>query len=81
MGSFKYLITVESDTPPQVMLGQSAFGGEIVGLEMEKIPTLVSVAWLVEKYGMAKTTIKDWMDLIRDLMESFCTTPKQQWQS
>ena len=57
MGALKYIITVESDTPPQVMLGQNVFGGEVVGLEMEKIPTLVSVAWLVEKYGMAKTTI------------------------
>ncbi|MDV2439695.1 hypothetical protein QR665_09455 [Acinetobacter gerneri] len=57
MGALKYIITVESDTPPKVMLGQSIFGGEVVGLTMEKIPTLVSVAWLVEKYGMTKATI------------------------
>lgn len=57
MGALKYIITVESDTPPKVMLGQSIFGGEVVGLTMEKVPTLVSVAWLVEKYGMTKATI------------------------
>ena len=57
MGALKYTITVESDTPPQLMLGQNVFGGKVTGLEMEKIPTLVSVSWLVEKYGFAKTTI------------------------
>ena len=57
MGEFKYHITVVSDTPPQLTLGQNIFGGQITGLEMEKIPTLVSVSWLVEKYGLTKTTI------------------------
>jgi hypothetical protein len=57
MGVLKFTITVESNVPPQLTLGQSVFGGKITALEMEKIPTLVSVSWLVEKYGMAKTTI------------------------
>ena len=57
MGALKYTITLESDTPPQLMLGQSVFGGKVTALEMEKIPTLVSVTWLVEKYGLTKTTI------------------------
>ena len=57
MGVLKYKVTFESDVPPQIMLGQTLFGGKVVGLEMEKVPTLVSVSWLVEKYGFAKTTI------------------------
>ena len=53
----KYIITVESNVPPQLTLGQSVFGGKVTGLEMEKVPTLVPVSWLVERYGLAKTTI------------------------
>ncbi len=56
-GALKYTITVESDTPPQVMLGQSIFGGKVTGLEMENTPSLVSVAWLAERYGFSKPTI------------------------
>jgi len=57
MGALKYTITVESDVPPQLMLGQSVFGGKVTGLEMEKIPSLVPVSWLVERYNFTKTTI------------------------
>ena len=57
MGLLKYTITLESNVPPQLMLGQNVFGGKVTGLEMEKIPTLVSVSWLVEKYSLTKTTI------------------------
>lgn len=58
MGSLqKYMITVESDRPPQVMLGQQVFGGKVTGLEIESVPNLVSVAWLSERYGFSKPTI------------------------
>lgn len=53
----KYTVTLESDAPPKIMLGQDVFGGTVTGLQMEKIPSLVTVAWLVEKYNMTKQTI------------------------
>lgn len=56
-GALKYTFTVESDTPPKIILGQSIFGGKVVGMEMETVPNLVSVAWLAERYGFSKTTI------------------------
>lgn len=53
----KYVIEVESDTPPTVLLGQNLFGGRVTALKIEDVPKLVSVAWLVERYGLSKTTI------------------------
>lgn len=57
MGALKYTITVEADVEPQLYLGQSIFGGKIVQLKMEDLPALVPVSWLVERYGLTKTTI------------------------
>lgn len=41
MGVLKYIITVESDTPPQVMLGQNIGGGivkELKEVDVELVP-------------------------------------------
>ena len=43
MGAFKYTITVESDTPPQILLGQNLGGAIVTKLEQEK-QELVSAA-------------------------------------
>nr|WP_290446740.1 hypothetical protein [Acinetobacter pseudolwoffii] len=48
---------MESNTPPTVLLGQNLFGGRVTALKIEDVPKLVSVAWLVERYGLSKTTI------------------------
>lgn len=53
----KYVIELESNTPPTVLLGQNLFGGRVTALKIEDVPKLVSVAWLVERYGLSKTTI------------------------
>jgi len=48
MGVLKYTITIESDTPPQVMLGQNISGGivkELKEVEME----LVSATYFSSK--------------------------------
>lgn len=58
MGAIKYIITVESDTPPQVMLGQN-IGGGIVKELREMDVELVSAAQLAEKYSLSSTTIRD----------------------
>lgn len=56
-GVLKYTITVESDTPPQIMLGQNIFGGKVTGLEMESVPKLVSVSWLMERFGLSRANV------------------------
>lgn len=57
MGALKYIITVESDTPPQVMLGQNIGGGIVKELK-EVEAELVSAAKLAEKYNLSVSTIR-----------------------
>ena len=57
MGAFKYTITIESDTPPQVMLGQNIGGGIVKELKQVEVD-LVSVAHLAKKYNLSTTTIR-----------------------
>lgn len=58
MGAIKYIITVESDTPPQVMLGQNIGGGIVKELKEVDVE-LVSTAQLAEKYNLSSTTIRE----------------------
>ena len=58
MGAFKYTITIESDTPPQVMLGQNIGGGIVKELKQVEID-LVSAAHLAQKYNLSTTTIRE----------------------
>lgn len=53
----KYVIEVESETPPAILLGQNLFGGKVTALKVEDVPKLVTVSWLVERYGLSKATI------------------------
>lgn len=57
MGAFKYTITVESDAPPQVMLGQNIGGGIVKELKEVEIE-LVSATQLAEKYNLSVSTIR-----------------------
>ena len=43
MGAFKYTITVESDAPPQILIGQNLGGAIVTKLEQEK-QELISAA-------------------------------------
>lgn len=58
MGAFKYTITIESDTPPQVMLGQNIGGGIVKELKQVEVD-LVSAAHLAQKYNLSTTTIRE----------------------
>ena len=69
MGLSKYTITVEADSPPQVMLGQNIGGGivkELKEVEME----LVSAAKLAEKYNLSTTTIRE---RLASINQGLCT--------
>ena len=58
MGAFKYTITVESDTPPQILLGQNLGGAIVTKLEQEK-QELVSAAELAKLYNLSVPTIRE----------------------
>lgn len=53
-----YLIKVEADTPPQIMLGQNIGGGIVKELKEVEVE-LVSASQLAEKYNLSATTIRD----------------------
>jgi hypothetical protein len=52
-----YLIKVECDTPPQVMLGQN-IGGGIVKEMKEVAHDLLTASQLAEKYNLSVQTIR-----------------------
>lgn len=53
----KYIITVESETPPKICLGDSIHGTTVIALESEQYPDLVDVAWLTKRFSMSRQTI------------------------
>ncbi|WP_433846942.1 DNA-binding protein [Acinetobacter proteolyticus] len=58
MGIMQFSITVESDTPPQILLGQNLGGAIVTKLEQVK-QELVSAAELAKTYNLSVTTIRD----------------------
>ena len=57
MNAFQYVITVESDTPPQILLGQELGGAIVTKLEKAK-KELVSAAQLAAIYSLSVNTIR-----------------------
>ena len=57
MGAFKYTITVESDTPPKILLGQNLGGAIVTKLEQEK-QELISAAELAKLYNLSISTVR-----------------------
>lgn len=57
MGALKYIITVESDTPPQIFLGADIGGAIVTEMKQEKAE-LVSAADLAAKYSTSVDTIR-----------------------
>ena len=53
-----YLIKVEADHPPQIMLGQNIGGGIVKELKEVEVD-LVSAAHLAQKYNLSTTTIRE----------------------
>lgn len=60
MPALRYNIVVESDTPPQVMLGAALAGGTVVALSIPEQPKLVDVTWLCGRYtGLSRDRITE----------------------
>lgn len=53
----KYIITVESESPPKICLGDSIHGATVIALEIEQYPDLVDLAWLTKRFPMSRKTI------------------------
>lgn len=59
----KYIITVESDTPPQICLGDKIHGATVVALEAEQHPDLVDLAWLTKRFQISRKTLSQKLEL------------------
>ena len=53
----KYIITVESNVPPQIFLGADIGGATVIGMQQEKVE-LVSAAWLAERYSISVDSVR-----------------------
>jgi hypothetical protein len=53
----EFVVTIDADSAPQIVLGQKLFGGTVTALKLEK-RKMVSVAELVAKYGFSDETIR-----------------------
>ncbi|MFW1952003.1 DNA-binding protein [Acinetobacter beijerinckii] len=58
MGILQFSITLEGDTPPQILLGQNLGGAIVTKLEQVK-QELVSAAELAKAYNLSVSTIRE----------------------
>lgn len=59
----KYIITVESESPPKICLGDSIHGATVIALEIEQYPDLVDLAWLTKRFPMSRETLSQKLEL------------------
>ena len=59
----KYIITVESESPPRICIGDKIYGAEVVSLEVEQFPDLVDLAWLTKRFPMSRETLSQKLEL------------------
>ena len=59
----KYIITVESESPPKICLGDSIHGATVIALEIEQYPDLVDLAWLTKRFPMSRDTLSRQLEL------------------
>ncbi|HAV3702156.1 hypothetical protein ABTB45_15445 [Acinetobacter baumannii] len=63
MFKHKYIITVESETPPKICLGDSIHGATVIALETEQYPDLVDLAWLTKRFPISRETLSQKLEL------------------
>lgn len=60
MGMNKYIVIVESETPPKLFLHDTIPNvGKVVELKAEELPNRVTAAWLMERFNLSRKTIVD----------------------
>jgi hypothetical protein len=60
----KYIITVESKSPPRICLGDTIYGAKVVSLEVEQYPDLVDLAWLTKRFQMSRQTLAAKLEIL-----------------
>lgn len=63
MFKHKYIITVESETPPRICLGDSIYGATVIALEKEQYPDLVDLAWLTKRFPLSRSVFSQKLEL------------------
>lgn len=63
MFKHKYIITVESETPPRIYLGDSIYGATVIALEKEQYPDLVDLAWLTKCFPLSRSVLSQKLEL------------------
>lgn len=59
----EYMITLQSDHAPELLLGQKLLGGKVIALNISK-RSLVTVNDLMKKYGYSRPTIIEKLEKI-----------------
>ena len=59
----KYIITIESESPPKIFLGDSIQGATVIALEKEQYPDLVDLAWLTKRFPLSRHTLSEKLEL------------------
>lgn len=63
MFKHKYIITVESDTPPKICLGDKIHGATVVTMTIEQYPDLVDLAWLTKRFPISRDILSRKLEL------------------
>lgn len=59
----KYIITLESDTVPQICLGDKIHGATVIAMQIEQYPDLVDLAWLTKRFPLSRQTLSRKLEL------------------
>ena len=59
----KYIITVESELPPRICLGDSIYGATVIALEKDQYLDLVDLAWLTKRFPLSRHTLSEKLEL------------------
>lgn len=59
----KYIITVESESPPKICLGDSIYGAIVIALEVEQYPDLVDLSWLSKRFPISRQALTKRLDI------------------
>lgn len=54
----KYVVIVESDTPPRIYLDDTIPNvGRVIEIKSEKLPKTVGTSWLMERFDISRSTL------------------------
>lgn len=67
----EYIVILESDSPPKILLGQNLFGAVVTELKQKK-QELVSAAYLANLYSISTDTVRRKLESINQGSEGKC---------